>query len=144
MDTELMRVEIARLAFKPGDVAVLRVDRPLQARQLLRLYEQVNVLLPPGVRCMVLDSTMAMGLGPTDDDRAAVAEYLTPDVSRKFSGFVVALAALCREHGVRLSTSGYDGLEAWDADASGKPLHAAGVEDCTKGGQSKAGEGGPC
>ena len=48
----------------------------------------------------------------------------------RFNTFVKALEELCKVHGVTLSTSGYDGLQVWDADASG-PLHVNGIEDRT-------------
>lgn len=50
----------------------------------------------------------------------------------RFLVFVDALAQLCKMHGVRLSTSGYDGLEVWDADDKGCPIHCAGIEDRMK------------
>ena len=50
----------------------------------------------------------------------------------KFLVFVDALAQLCKAHGVTLSTSGYDGLQVWDADAMSGPIHCAGIEDCMK------------
>lgn len=53
-------------------------------------------------------------------------------MSPKAIAFISALESLCREHGVVLSTSGYDGLQVWDADEHSKPLHCDGIEDCTK------------
>ena len=50
----------------------------------------------------------------------------------KFLVFVGALAQLCKAHGVTLSTSGYDGLQVWDADDKSGPIHCAGIEDCMK------------
>jgi hypothetical protein len=50
----------------------------------------------------------------------------------KFLVFVDALAQLCKAHGVSLSTSSYDGLQVWDADAMSGPIHCAGIEDCLK------------
>ena len=50
----------------------------------------------------------------------------------KFLVFVDALAQLCTAHSVTLSTSGYDGLQVWDADAKSGPIHCAGIEDCMK------------
>lgn len=52
--------------------------------------------------------------------------------SMKFLVFVDALARLCNAHGVTLSTSGYDGLQVWDADANSGPIHCAGIKDCMK------------
>ncbi len=48
----------------------------------------------------------------------------------KFVAFVAALEQLCKAHGVTLSTSGYDGLQVWDADDTTGPIYCAGIEDC--------------
>ena len=50
----------------------------------------------------------------------------------KFLVFVDALAQLCRAHSVTLSTSGYDGLQVWDADDKTGPIFCAGIEDRMK------------
>jgi hypothetical protein len=56
-----------------------------------------------------------------------------PGEGPKFDGFVAALEALCRAWGVTLATSGYDGLDVWDADQGrDEPLHCAGLMDRTK------------
>jgi hypothetical protein len=45
-------------------------------------------------------------------------------MNEKFDAFVIALRALCHEHGVQLSSSGYDLLEVWDLTPSSDPLYA--------------------
>lgn len=50
--------------------------------------------------------------------------------SKKCLNFILALMQLCKEHEVRLSTSGYDGLQVWDAKGS-TGIHCAGIEDMT-------------
>jgi hypothetical protein len=51
------------------------------------------------------------------------------DCDTKFIAFVDALAQLCKDHGVTLSTSGYDGLEVWDADSQHGPINCAGIKN---------------
>lgn len=51
--------------------------------------------------------------------------------SPRFSSFLRDLEDVCRKHKVVLSTSGYDGLQVWDADVSGYPIYCAGIEDMT-------------
>lgn len=62
-----------------------------------------------------------------------IGPFPPPGVGEKFAGFKAALEALCRAYGVTLATSGYDGMNVWDA-APGRdePLHCAGFEDHTK------------
>lgn len=52
-------------------------------------------------------------------------------MSPKCQAFIDALAQLCREHAVTLSTSGHDGIQVWDADAALGPLYVNGIEDKT-------------
>jgi hypothetical protein len=59
-----------------------------------------------------------------------IGPFPPPGEGSKAEGFVAALDALCRAYGVTLATSGYDGLNVFDAGA--EPLHCAGIEDCTK------------
>ncbi len=50
---ESLRVQI--LEAKPGDTVFLVSERPLTAEQALRIKDQVDGLLPDGVRCVVSD-----------------------------------------------------------------------------------------
>jgi hypothetical protein len=60
--------------------------------------------------------------------------------SAKAEMFVDALVALCKEHGVTLTTRIYDGLEVWD-DADGSiPIYCAGIRDRTDASPAEAGQ----
>lgn len=52
-------------------------------------------------------------------------------MTAKFDSFVSALRDLCREHGVALSTTMYDGIQVWDLKPGAEPLHVNGIEDET-------------
>jgi hypothetical protein len=67
---------------------------------------------------------------PNDEIVQQLAALCDEEVQApRFLVFLDALARLCKEHGVTLSTSGYDGLQVWDADAKSGPIHCAGIED---------------
>ena len=70
-----------------------------------------------------IDNALVQQLAAMCDEEVQVPKFLV---------FVDALAQLCKSHGVTLSTSGYDGLEVWDADAVNGPIHCSGIEDCMK------------
>lgn len=71
---------------------------------------------------------------PIDDARVEALAALCDEVVQapKFLVFVDALARLCQEHSVTLSTTGYDGLQVWDADEKLGPLHVNGIVDKTR------------
>ena len=48
----------------------------------------------------------------------------------KFAAFIIALRALCREHGVMLD-AGYDGLDVWDAGPNEDQDWIEWIRDCT-------------
>lgn len=52
--------------------------------------------------------------------------------SSPFALFVTALEQLCRDHGVTLSTSGYDGLQVWDANEKLGSICCADIENRMK------------
>lgn len=56
---------------------------------------------------------------------------LDSDAGEKVKVFVQALAELCLEHKIQLSSSGYDGLQVWDLDTT-EPLYLPFIEDKTK------------
>ena len=58
---------------------------------------------------------------------------MSEEQSRKCRDFLLALKRLCRQHNVQLSVSGYDGMEVWDLRPGEEPIHAAGIEDKTRG-----------
>lgn len=77
-------------------------------------------------------AAIAKARGEPIDDAIVqqLAELCDEEVQApRFMMFLEALARLCKEHGVTLSTSGYDGLQVWDADAKSGPIHCAGIED---------------
>lgn len=51
-------------------------------------------------------------------------------MTAKFDKFVAALTALCVEHQVHLTPSGYECLEVWNLEDD-KPLSEAGIVDWT-------------
>jgi len=51
----------------------------------------------------------------------------------KFWDFLFALDCLCKEHGVTLSVSGYDGLQVWDANDDKGSIYCNGIVDYTQG-----------
>lgn len=51
-------------------------------------------------------------------------------MTAKFDKFVAALTALCVEHQVHLTASGYEWLEVWNLEDD-KPLCEAGIDDWT-------------
>jgi len=53
-------------------------------------------------------------------------------MSEKFDKFVTALNALCKEHGVFLSTTGYDALAVFDADEHDEGTEVDRIEDETQ------------
>jgi hypothetical protein len=66
----------------------------------------------------------------TPNDYFADGENPSP----KARAFVEELSALCKKHGVVLSTSDYDGLQVWDRTPEDKePIYAAGIQDMTAG-----------
>ena len=53
-------------------------------------------------------------------------------MTQKFDSFKAALHALCVEHKVTLSASGYDHLQVWDMnEQGGEPIHQDAIEDKT-------------
>lgn len=53
-------------------------------------------------------------------------------MSQKYDAFVNALKALCEEHEVQLTVSGYDALQVWDLQPGDDIVHAPSIDDCTK------------
>ena len=49
----------------------------------------------------------------------------------KYDGFLMALRALCRMHGVQISTSGYDSLVVSDLREGDDPIYQDHIEDGT-------------
>lgn len=56
-------------------------------------------------------------------------------MTAKFDAFEAELRALCRKHGVILTTEMYDALEVWDATGrvGEDEIHSQGFVDHTKG-----------
>lgn len=80
-------------------------------------------------------ASIAKARGEPIDDAAVqqCAAFCEEDVrTQKFSAFMDALAKLCMAHDVTLSTSGYDGLQVWDADDKSGPIYCPEIEDCTR------------
>ena len=75
------------------------------------------------VRSEPIDAALVQQLAALCDEEVQVPKFLV---------FVDALAQLCKAHGVTLSTSGYDGLQVWDADDKSGPIHCAAIEDRMK------------
>jgi len=67
-----------------------------------------------------IDEAVVQQLAALCDEKVLVPKFLI---------FVDALAQLCKAHGVTLSTSGYDGLQVWDADVKSGPIYCAGIEN---------------
>lgn len=60
MDVE--KFEIAKMDIKPGDIVVLRFERGLPADAIRSVREQVQGLLPEGVKVMVLADEPRLGI----------------------------------------------------------------------------------
>lgn len=52
------------------------------------------------------------------------------DSATRFEAFTTALDALCAQHGIQLTTSMYDGLQAWPLREGDCPVYANGFENC--------------
>lgn len=50
--------------------------------------------------------------------------------SERFNTFKAALEDLCLRHRIQLSTSQYDGLQAWNLEDRDDPIYSAGFENC--------------
>lgn len=52
----------------------------------------------------------------------------SPESAERFERFVKALESLCVEHGVQLSTSAYDTIQAWPLENPQEPIYC-GIEN---------------
>jgi len=54
-------------------------------------------------------------------------------MTKKYEVFIGELRAFLRSHGVQLSSSGYDRLQAWDLFPGDDPIYNDAIEDRTDG-----------
>lgn len=54
-DIDENRYRIARLECQPGDIVVLKLDRPWPMEAMERMKYDLQTILPDGVRCILLD-----------------------------------------------------------------------------------------
>ncbi len=55
-------LEIGKLSLAPGDVLVIRTDRVISREAAERLKESAAPLLPPGVKCLVIEAGMELSV----------------------------------------------------------------------------------
>lgn len=66
----------------------------------------------------------------------ALKFFLPPeavDSKTRFDAFRAALNDLCARHCIQLSTSQYEGLQAWPLRTGESPVYSAGFENCIPG-----------
>lgn len=54
-------------------------------------------------------------------------------LSPKVEAFLDEVRAVCRKHGLQISTSLYDGFQVWPLRKGEEELYGAGIEDMTDG-----------
>lgn len=54
---EIAIVEVHKLAMKPGDILALRVAEDIQQEALSEIYQQMQRLVPEGVKIAVVPNT---------------------------------------------------------------------------------------
>lgn len=54
--------QIAKLTLAPGDVLVIRSDRPLDREQVMRINEHMRKLVPHDNKVMVIDKTFELSV----------------------------------------------------------------------------------